>query len=91
MFNPLILPLFPKGRPDHPRYVVTNQHRQFWMGNCWSQEECDGLLFADETDAGWARTEILTELAKGKLVVRFVAPLEEEIRSDCRPDLSAVQ
>lgn len=91
MSNPLILSLIPKGQPDHPRFLLANQHRQFWSGEDWSHDEDDGLLFANEVDAGWACAEILTEHAKSKPVFRFVAPVEIEIRSDRRPDFRAVQ
>ncbi len=91
MPNPLILSLIPKGRPDHPRYLVANHHRQFWTGEGWSPDENHGLLFADETEAGWASAKILTDHAKGKPVFRFVAPVEIEIRSDSPPDFGALQ
>ena len=87
----LVLSLIARGQPNHARYVVANQLRQFWTGDGWSHDEDDGLLFADETDAAWACTEILTEHSKDKPVIRFVAPVEIEIRSDDAPDLGAVQ
>ena len=91
MPEPLVLSLIPKGQPEHPRYFVANQLRQFWTGNGWSHNEDEGLLFANETDVAWACTKILTEHSKDKLVFRFVAPVEIEIRSDSPPDFSTIQ
>ena len=87
----LVLSIIPKGQPEHPRYLVANQLRQFWTGDGWSTDENDGLLFVDEADAGWACTEILTEHVKEKPAFRFVAPVEIEIRSDEPPDLRGIQ
>jgi hypothetical protein len=87
----LVLSLIPKGQPEHPRYLVANQLRQFWTGDEWSPDENHALLFANETEVAWACTEILTEHAKDKPVFRFVAPVEIEIRSDDPTDLRSVQ
>ena len=91
MSKPLVLSLIARGRPEHPRFLIANQHRKFWTGHDWSHNEDEGLLFANEVDAGWACTEILTEHSKDKPVFRFVAPVEIEIRSASPPDLADIQ
>ena len=87
----LVLSLIPKGQPEHPRYLVANQHRQFWTGDEWSPDENHALLFANESEVAWACTEILIEHAQNKPIFRFVAPVEIEIRSDEPPDFADVQ
>lgn len=87
----LVLSLIPKGQPEHPRFLISNQHRQFWTGDEWSHNEQSATLFANETEVAWACTEILTEHVKEKPAFRFVAPVEIEIRSDDPPDLRSVQ
>ena len=91
MPNPLILSLIPKGCPEHPRFLIANQNKQFWIGDGWSHEEDDGLLFADEAEVADVCTEILTEYAKHESVFRFTAPVTIEIRSDQSPELADVQ
>ena len=87
----LVLSLISKGCPDHTRFLIANQNKQFWTGDGWSHEEDEGLLFADETEVGDVCTEILTKYSKDKPIFRFVAPVEIEIRSDKPPDLQAIQ
>jgi len=87
MSNNPILSLVPKGHPDHPRFLIANQHCQFWTGNDWSHDEEDGLLFVDEGNAGRVCTEILNESFRDKPVYRFTAPVQVEFRGDRQPDL----
>ena len=81
-------PLIPKGTPEHPRFIIANQHEQVWTGDNWSHDEDDGLLFASERDAGRVACEILTEATKGKRSFKFTSPIEVEVRADESPDLT---
>jgi len=90
MSKPPVLSLIPKGSPDHPRFILANQHQEFWTGDDWSRNENDGLLLANMRDVARVTTELLTETTKGKRSFKFVAPVEVEIRGDSPPDLTAL-
>ena len=87
----LVLSLIPKGHPDHPRFLIANQDKQFWTGDGWSHVEDHGLLFADEREIGNVASKILTSHCGDKPVFRFSVPLEIEIRSDKPPAITDVR
>ena len=87
----LVLSLIPIGHPDHPRFLIANQNKQFWTGTGWSDVEDHGLLFADEREIGNVATKILTAHCGDKKVFRFTVPVEIEIRSDEPPSIEVVR
>ena len=91
MENPLVLSIIPKDTPIHPRFVIGNQLAQVWTGEGWSNDEVDGLLFADESEIAEVVRELLLGAYEDKSVFRFVCPFQIEIRSDTPPDLEAVR
>lgn len=88
MSKPPVLSLIPKGSPDHPRFLIANQHQEFWTGEGWSTDENDGVLFAEVKHAGRVATEILSKASQAKRCFKFTAPVEVEIRSNEPPDLT---
>lgn len=90
MSKPPVLSLIPKGSPDHPRFILANQHQECWTGRDWSTDENDGLLFANMRDVARVTNELLSEATKNKRSFKFVAPVEVEVRADESPDLTAL-
>ena len=91
MPNPLVLSLIPKGHPDHPRFLIANQNKQYWTGDGWNENEDHGLLFADEREIGNVATAILTAHCADKPVFRFTVPLGIEIWGDKPPSIEVIR
>ena len=85
MSDPLILTALAKGTSAHPRFMIADQFGRVWTGKAWSDDENDGLLFADLSDLGPVCREILLGQAAEKPVFRFSATIEIEVRSDTKP------
>jgi hypothetical protein len=90
MESPIVLTVLAKGTPAHPRFMIADQFNRVWTGEAWSDDENDGLLFADLSDLGPVCREILLGQAAEKPVFRFSATIEIEVRSDRKPDWAAV-
>lgn len=87
----LVLSVQPRGTPNHPRYLISDQLSRVWTGKDWSFNESDGLLFDGEDVAGDACRELLLDQYDTKPAFRFTAPVTIEIRSDRPPDLETVR
>jgi hypothetical protein len=85
MSDPRILTALAKGTSTHPRFMIADQFGRVWTGQAWSDDENNGLLFADLNELGSACREILLGQAAEKPVFRFLASMEVEIRSDKKP------
>jgi hypothetical protein len=86
MESPFALTVLRKGTPAHSRFMIADQCGRVWTGKTWSEDENDGLLFADLNELGWACREILLDEAGAKPVFRFSASIEIDVLSDEKPD-----
>jgi hypothetical protein len=86
MESPVVLTVLAKGTFAHPRFMVADQFGRVWTGTAWSNDENDGLLFADLNELGWTCRELLLDKAGAKPVFRFSASIEIDVLSDRKPD-----
>jgi len=87
MSDPPIISVVPKGTPDHPRYVISDQRHRVWDGTGWNDDENAGLLFADERELGQVVRDLLLGQCGDKPTFVFTAPVQIEVRSNEPPDL----
>jgi len=87
MPDPPIISVVPKGTPDHPRYLISDQRHQVWDGTDWNDDENAGLLFACEREVGQVVRDLLLEQCCDKPSFVFTAPVKIEVRSNEPPDL----
>ncbi len=78
----LILTTLARGTSSHPRFMVADQFGRIWTAEAWSDNDENGLLFADLDELGRVCGEILVGQAAEKPVVRFLVSMEIEIRSE---------
>jgi hypothetical protein len=82
----LMLTTLAKGTSAHPRFVIADQFGRVWAGRAWSDNENDGLVFADLNELGGVCRELLLDEAGAKPVFRFSASMEIDVVSDKKPD-----
>jgi len=77
-----VFSLLSVGMPLFPRYLVMDQHGQFWNGADWSDKETEGLLYDNVNAAGKAIQQLLMNQCQYRTNRRYVAPVEFHLYSD---------
>jgi hypothetical protein len=83
-----ILSLIPKGTPENPRFLISDNNLQVFTGSGWSLNEDDGLLFIHGNDLADACNQILFESVKDKNLYRFKTEIEVSVYNDTQPNLN---
>jgi hypothetical protein len=79
---PIILPVIPAGTPLAPRYRIGSSDHRYWTGQHWSENEQDGLLYANSNDAYIEVQRLLMLQYIDRKHKRFRAPVDLDLWCD---------